>query len=62
MGIIVISFSVEYKVVKINGIFEMIFNLLLMLDRIYIDYIEEFYIEVIIILFNEYIGNIMDLC
>lgn len=40
----------------------MIFNLLLMLDRIYIDYIEEFYIEVIIILFNEYIGNIMDLC
>lgn len=40
----------------------MIFNLLLMFDRIYIDYIEEFYIEVIIILFNEYIGNIMDLC
>lgn len=62
VGIIATSPSVEYKVVKTNGSFEMISNPSLMPDRTYIDHIEEPYIEATIILPNEYIGNIMDLC
>ncbi|CAL59179.1 Elongation factor 4 [Mycoplasmopsis agalactiae] len=62
VGIIATSPSVEYKVVKTNGTFEMISNPSLMPDRTYIDHIEEPYIEATIILPNEYIGNIMDLC
>lgn len=62
VGIITTSPSVEYKVVKTNGSFEMISNPSLMPDRTYIDHIEEPYIEATIILPNEYIGNIMDLC
>ncbi|MBZ4203442.1 translation elongation factor 4 [Mycoplasma tauri] len=62
VGIIATSPSVEYKIVKTNGEIEMVSNPSLMPDRTYIDHIEEPYIEATIILPNEYIGNIMDLC
>ncbi|WP_029513574.1 translation elongation factor 4 [Mycoplasmopsis primatum] len=62
VGIIATSPSVEYKVVKTNLEEELISNPSLLPDRTYIDHIEEPYIEATIILPNEYIGNIMDLC
>ncbi|WP_027334730.1 translation elongation factor 4 [Mycoplasmopsis felifaucium] len=62
IGIIATSPTVEYKVFMTNHEVEMISNPSLLPDRNYIDHIEEPYIEATIILPNEYIGNIMDLC
>ncbi|VEU75804.1 GTP-binding protein lepA [Mycoplasmopsis maculosa] len=62
VGIIATSPSVEYHVYKTNGSVENISNPALLPDRNYIDRIEEPYISASIMLPNEYIGNIMDLC
>lgn len=62
IGIIATSPTVEYKVYLTNGKAEMISNPTLLPDRNYIDRIEEPYIIATILLPNEYIGNIMELC
>ncbi|WP_406616901.1 translation elongation factor 4 [Mycoplasmopsis adleri] len=62
IGIIATSPTVEYKVFMTNKSIEMISNPSLLPDRNYIDHIEEPYIEATILLPNEYIGNIMELC
>lgn len=62
LGIIATSPSVEYKVYKTNGEIEMVSNPALLPGLAVIEHIEEPYIKATILMPNEYIGNVMDLC
>ncbi|QBF34957.1 elongation factor 4 [Mycoplasmopsis phocirhinis] len=62
IGVIATSPSVEYKVYRTNAKLEMISNPALLPDKTYIDRIEEPYIFATIIVPDNYIGNVMELC
>ncbi|BAP00883.1 GTP-binding protein [Mycoplasmopsis californica HAZ160_1] len=62
ISVIATSPSVEYKVYRTDGTMEMVSNPSLLPDRTYIDRIEEPYIFATIIVPDEYIGNVMELC
>ncbi|BAW18155.1 elongation factor 4 [Mycoplasmopsis bovigenitalium] len=62
ISVIATSPSVEYKVYKTDGTLEMISNPSLLPDKTYIDRIEEPYIFATIIVPDNFIGNVMDLC
>ncbi|WP_027120599.1 translation elongation factor 4 [Mycoplasmopsis lipofaciens] len=62
IGIIATSPSVEYKVFRTNKEVELVSNPSLLPDRTFIEHIEEPYIEATILVPNEYIGNVMELC
>ncbi|TQC51415.1 elongation factor 4 [Mycoplasmopsis mucosicanis] len=62
ISVIATSPSVEYKVYRTDGTLEMISNPALLPDKTYIDRIEEPYIFATIIVPDQYIGNVMELC
>ncbi|MCS4537031.1 translation elongation factor 4 [Mycoplasma sp. CSL7475-4] len=62
IGVIATSPSVEYKVYRTNGTLEMVSNPALLPDKTFIDRIEEPYIYATIIVPDNYIGNVMELC
>lgn len=62
LGVIATTPSVEYKVIKKHGEPEMISNPTEFPDRGEIERIEEPFVKATILLPNDYIGNIMDLC
>ncbi|RMX35732.1 translation elongation factor 4 [Mycoplasmopsis fermentans] len=62
IGIIATSPSVEYDVHMTDGSIKKISNPALLPDRTFIDHIDEPYIKAEILVPNEYIGNVMELC
>ncbi len=62
ISIIATAPSVEYKVFYTNGKYEIIANPSEFPDKSYIEYIEEPFIKAFIIVSEEYIGPIMELC
>lgn len=62
IGVIATSPSVEYKVFLTNKTTETISNPSLLPDRTFIEKIQEPYIKATILVPNEYIGNVMELC
>ncbi|MBU4690203.1 translation elongation factor 4 [Mycoplasma sp. ES3157-GEN-MYC] len=62
IGVIATSPSVEYKVYRTDGTLEMVSNPAFLPDRTFIDRIEEPYIYSTIIVPDNYIGNVMELC
>lgn len=59
---IIIVFSVIYYVYMINGDMVELYNLVDMFDLVYIECIEELWIEVFILVFDEYLGGVLKLC
>ncbi len=62
ISIIATTPSVEFEIYKTNGTMEKIANPSDFPDRSYIDYIKEPFIKATILVHNEFIGQVMELC
>lgn len=62
VNLIATSPSVEYHIYRTNGGMEIVSNPTLLPDRVYLDKMEEPFIKADIVVTDEYVGTIMELC